>query len=78
MPPFCETFCPFCLRAQQSRRGRKAPSSTHQQRGDSIHVIDPASQKVVQEIKGIRPRTASISRPRSRVYVSTRTTARST
>src|SRR5215467_10097888 len=39
--------------------------------GDSIHVIDPATNKVVQEIRGIEPADGSSPSPDgSRVYVS--------
>ena len=47
--------------------------------GDSIHVIDPATNKVVQVFKGPRRRMASRSRPDgARVYVSNEPKARST
>src|SRR5262245_39969359 len=39
--------------------------------GDSIHVIDPATNKVVQEIKGIEAAHGIVAAPDgSRIYVS--------
>jgi YVTN family beta-propeller protein len=47
--------------------------------GDSIHVIDPATNKVVQEIKGVEAAHASHPLPTARGSTSaTRPTARST
>ncbi len=43
----------------------------HKQRGDSVHVIDPATNKVVQEIKGIEAAHGiNFSPDGARVYIS--------